>query len=189
MILIIDNYDSFTYNIAQYVGCITDKIDVIKNDLISIKKIEEASYTHIFISPGPGEPSESGKCIQIIKRFYKKIPILGICLGHQAIGRAFGAIIKKNNLIMHGKVSNIYNDGKSKLYNNVPSPFEATRYHSLIISKISLNPKFKINAWLKDGTIMGIKHKGYSLYGVQYHPESIKTEYGKLIIKNFLECV
>jgi len=188
MILIIDNYDSFTYNVVQFVGSITAEIKIVKNDLISINEIENNNYSHIIISPGPGAPNDAGRCIEIIENFYKKIPILGICLGHQAIGEAFGARVKKNNLVVHGKVSKIYNDNKSILYKNIPHIFEATRYHSLIIDKNTINSSFKINAWLSDKTIMGIEHRNYPLYGVQYHPESIKTEYGKSIIKNFLEC-
>jgi len=188
MILIIDNYDSFTYNIVQYVGCITEKIEIYKNDLIPVSKVENNYYSHIIISPGPGEPSKAGKCVELIKNFYKTIPIFGICLGHQAIGEAFGASVSKNNLVVHGKVSQIYNDNKSILYKNIPNIFEATRYHSLIINKNTINENFKINAWLSDKTIMGIEHKNYPLFGVQFHPESIKTKHGGIIIKNFLEC-
>jgi len=187
MILIIDNYDSFTYNIAQYVGCITGKIEIFKNDLIPIDKIENKYYSHIIISPGPGNPTNAGKCIQIIKNFYQSIPILGICLGHQAIGEAFAATISKHNLVVHGKVSKIYNDNKSILYKNIPDVFKATRYHSLIINKNTITRDLIVNAWLSDGSIMGIEHKNYPLFGVQFHPESIKTKYGERIIKNFLE--
>ena len=187
MILIIDNYDSFTYNIVQYVGCITEKIEIFKNDLLPVDKIENNYYSHIIISPGPGNPTNAGKCIQIIKNFYKSIPILGICLGHQAIGEAFGATISKHDLVVHGKVSQIFNDNKSILYKNIPDVFKGTRYHSLIINKNTIPSDLIINAWLSDRAVMGIEHKNYPLFGVQFHPESIKTKYGERIIKNFLE--
>mgnify|MGYP001345037924 CR=1 FL=1 len=187
MILIIDNYDSFTYNIVQYVGCITEKIEIFKNDLLPVDKIENNYYSHIIISPGPGNPTNAGKCIQIIKNFYKSIPILGICLGHQAIGEAFGATISKHDLVVHGKVSQIFNDNKSILYKNIPDVFKGARYHSLIINKNTIPSDLIINAWLSDRAVMGIEHKNYPLFGVQFHPESIKTKYGERIIKNFLE--
>ncbi len=187
MILIIDNYDSFTYNIVQYVGCITEKIEIFKNDLLPVDKIENNYYSHIIISPGPGNPTNAGKCIQIIKNFYKSIPILGICLVHQAIEEAFGSTISKHDLVVHGKVSQIFNDNKSILYKNIPDVFKGARYHSLIINKNTIPSDLIINAWLSDRTVMGIEHKNYPLFGVQFHPESIKTKYGERIIKNFLE--
>ena len=187
MILIIDNYDSFTYNIFQYVGEINKDVIIVKNDELSIESIKQNKYSHIIISPGPGGPNESGKCIDIVKHFYKEIPILGVCLGHQVIGKAFGASIIKNHDIVHGKTSEIYNDNSSVLYNGIPSVFTATRYHSLIIEKSSISNDFRINSWLSDKTVMGLEHKKYPLYGVQYHPESIKTDYGKLILNNFIK--
>tara|TARA_B100000700_G_scaffold284792_1_gene338327 strand:- start:36 stop:611 length:576 start_codon:yes stop_codon:yes gene_type:complete len=187
LILIIDNYDSFTYNIFQYVGEINKDVIIVKNDELSIESIKQNKYSHIIISPGPGGPNESGKCIDIVKHFYKEIPILGVCLGHQVIGKAFGASIIKNHDIVHGKTSEIYNDNSSVLYNGVPSVFTATRYHSLIIEKSSISNDFRINSWLSDKTVMGLEHKKYPLYGVQYHPESIKTDYGKLILNNFIK--
>ena len=187
MILIIDNYDSFTYNIFQYVGEINKDVIIVKNDELSIESIKQNNYSHIIISPGPGGPNESGKCIDIVKHFYKEIPILGVCLGHQVIGKAFGASVIKNHDIVHGKTSEIYNDNSSVLYNGVPSVFTATRYHSLIIEKSSISNDFRINSWLSDKTVMGLEHKKYPLYGVQYHPESIKTDYGKLILNNFIK--
>ena len=187
MILIIDNYDSFTYNIFQYIGEINSKVTIIKNDLLSIENIKKEKYTHIIISPGPGGPNESGRCIEIVKRFYKKIPILGICLGHQVIGQAFGSDVTKNKEIVHGKISKIYNDQSSVLYDGVPSLFKATRYHSLIIDRLSISKEFKINSWLEDKTVMGIEHIKYPLYGIQYHPESVKTDFGKLILSNFIK--
>ena len=187
MILIIDNYDSFTYNIFQYVGEINKDVIIVKNDELSIDSIKQNNYSHIIISPGPGTPNESGKCIDIVKHFYKEIPILGVCLGHQVIGKAFGASVIKNHDIVHGKTSEIYNDNSSVLYNGIPSVFTATRYHSLIIEKSSMINDFRSNSWLSDKTVMGLEHKKYPLYGVQYHPESIKTDYGKLILNNFIK--
>ena len=187
MILIIDNYDSFTYNVFQYIGEINKDVIIVKNDELSIESIKQNKYSHIIISPGPGGPNESGKCIDIVKHFYKEIPILGVCLGHQVIGKAFGASVIKNHDIVHGKTSEIYNDNSSVLYNGIPSVFTATRYHSLIIEKSSISNDFRINSWLSDKTVMGLEHKKYPLYGVQYHPESIKTDYGKLILNNFIK--
>tara|TARA_Y100000994_G_scaffold65053_1_gene53020 strand:+ start:102 stop:677 length:576 start_codon:yes stop_codon:yes gene_type:complete len=187
LILIIDNYDSFTYNVFQYVGEINKDVIIVKNDELSIESIKQNKYSHIIISPGPGGPNESGKCIDIVKHFYKEIPILGVCLGHQVIGKAFGASVIKNHDIVHGKTSEIYNDNSSVLYNGIPSVFTATRYHSLIIEKSSMSNDFRINSWLSDKTVMGLEHKKYPLYGVQYHPESIKTDYGKLILNNFIK--
>ena len=187
MILIIDNYDSFTYNVFQYVGEINKDVIIVKNDELSIDSIKQNNYSHIIISPGPGGPNESGKCIDIVKHFYKETPILGVCLGHQVIGKAFGASVIKNHDIVHGKTSEIYNDNSSVLYNGIPSVFTATRYHSLIIEKSSISNDFRINSWLSDKTVMGLEHKKYPLYGVQYHPESIKTDYGKLILNNFIK--
>ena len=189
MILIIDNYDSFTYNVYQYVGEFESDIVIEKNDRITVQKIRKMNCSHIIISPGPGDPNEAGKSMNIIKNFYTSIPILGVCLGHQAIGEAFGCQIKKHSSIYHGKVSKIYHNKESKLYKNIPESFNATRYHSLIISQQSFNNDLIVNAKLKDGTIMGIEHKNAPLYGVQYHPESIETIYGKKIIENFINIV
>ena len=189
MILVIDNYDSFTYNIVQYAGEINNNICVHKNDQITTEKIKDIHPTHIIISPGPGNPRQAGKCIDIIKYFYEEIPILGVCLGHQAIGEAFGCKVKKHDSIIHGMTSSINHNKISKLFNSIPEKFKATRYHSLIIDKNTLNKNLKVNAWLKDKTIMGIEHIKYPLYGVQFHPESIKTDFGKKIIKNFINIV
>jgi len=190
MILIIDNYDSFTYNLFQYISEFSDdKIIMKKNNKIKEDEICISKFSHIIISPGPGEPKQSGDCLSIIKKFYKNIPILGVCLGHQAIGEVFGGKIKKHIAICHGKVSTIIHNKSSKLYKGVPEKFQATRYHSLIIDKETLHKDFNITAILHDGTIMGIEHKKYKLYGVQFHPESIETNYGKQIIKNFINIV
>jgi len=189
MILIIDNYDSFTYNIIQQVGKITDELEVVKNNKISTKLISEKKYSHIIISPGPGGPKSAGQSINIINSFYKKIPILGVCLGHQVIGDAFEFEVKKHSERYHGKTSLIHHEGVSKIYKNIPREFHATRYHSLVIEKKNILNDIAVNAWLKDGTIMGIEHEKYPLYGVQFHPESIETRYGDRIIKNFIKIV
>ena len=189
MILIIDNYDSFTYNLYQYVSEFCSDIDIKKNDKISLKEISSSKYTHIIISPGPGGPKDSGLCIDIIKNFYKEIPILGVCLGHQAIGEAFGSVIRKHISVCHGKVSTIIHNKSSVIYDKIPEKFQATRYHSLIVDKKTLSKKLKVTAKLEDGTIMGIEHRKCNLYGVQFHPESIETNYGKKIIENFINIV
>jgi len=189
MILIIDNYDSFTYNLYQYVKEFCNNVKIKKNDAISINQIELFKYSHIIISPGPGSPNNSGICLEVVENFYKKIPILGVCLGHQVIGQAFKAKIKEHSSVCHGKVSTIIHDQSSLLYKNIPEKFQATRYHSLVIDKYTLNSSFKINATLEDGTIMGIEHNQYKLFGVQFHPESIETSYGMKIIENFINIV
>ncbi|RLD16599.1 MAG: aminodeoxychorismate/anthranilate synthase component II [Caldiserica bacterium] len=185
MILVIDNYDSFVYNLVQYIGEFTKNIKVFRNDKISLKKVEEISPRFIVISPGPGRPEDAGISVSLVKRFYKKVPILGVCLGHQAIAYAFGGKIIKASRIMHGKVSSIYHY-KEDIFKDVPSPFQATRYHSLIVSNKNFPKELMITAKTKENEIMGIKHKKYPLFGVQFHPESILTEYGKKIIRNFL---
>ena len=184
MILIIDNYDSFTYNIYQYVGQFKSNLRVIKNDTISIKELTKLSIEKIIISPGPGHPKDSKISLDCIKTLGKKIPILGICLGHQAIGVCFGCKIINSNQIVHGKTSMIKHNN-SQIFKGLSNPFEATRYHSLIIDKESLFKELEIIAEC-DKMIMGIKHTKYPLYGVQFHPESIKTENGLKIIENFL---
>ena len=190
MILIIDNYDSFTYNLVQYIGEMNSNLLVKKNDEIDSSEINNLNCSHIIISPGPGMPCDAGASVKIIREFYKRIPILGVCLGHQAIGEVFGCTIKRHNSIFHGKISKIYNNNKSKLYKGVPESFEATRYHSLIIDKKSIVNQLIVNSWLEDGSVMGVEHCKYPLFGVQYHPESIETKYGKTIIKNFLyNCI
>ena len=148
--------------------------------------IEDLNCSHIIISPGPGQPSDTGICNNLIKEFYKKIPILGVCMGHQVIGEAFDCNVKKNKTVCHGKVSKIYHNRKSKLFQNIPEQFNATRYHSLIIDRGTVSSKLIINSWLADNTVMGIEHIEYPVYGVQFHPESIQTEYGKTLIKNFI---
>ena len=184
-ILLIDNYDSFTFNLYHYVSSLGVTVDVIRNDEITHHQIIKNKYDKIIISPGPGNPNQSGNCIKIVKALYKKIPILGVCLGHQIIGQVFGSNIIQANKLMHGKTSTI----KSKqigILKKLPSKFEATRYHSLIVDKKTLSDQLEITAETKDGTIMGIMHKKYNIHGVQFHPESIKTIIGIKILKNFI---
>ncbi len=185
MVLVIDNYDSFTYNLVQYLGELGAKITVFRNDKITIKKIDKMNISKIVISPGPCTPRESGISNEIIKKYSGRIPILGVCLGHQCIGHVFGGIICRADRIMHGKVSEIYHDG-SKIFRNIPNPFTATRYHSLIIKNNTLPSVLKVIAWTKEHEIMGVKHKKHPTWGVQFHPESILTDCGKKFLKNFL---
>ena len=190
MILIIDNYDSFTYNLVHYVEEYNYKVQVFRNDKITLQKIRKLKPKKIIISPGPCTPDEAGISIDLIKYFYKKFPILGVCLGHQSIGQAFNAKIIKASKIMHGKVSTVTNKG-SEIFKGLPKKFDATRYHSLVIKNNTLPEYFKIISDTTDDNkkvIMGIQHIKYPIYGVQFHPESIATTpYGKKIIKNFLE--
>jgi len=185
MNIIIDNYDSFTYNLVQYIGAIDSDIKVFKNDAITINEIISLNPKRIIISPGPGRPEDAGISVEIIKSLKNSVPILGVCLGHQAIGYAFGASIINADDIFHGKVSKIFHNN-NLLFSNIPSPFSATRYHSLIIDESSLSDKFEVIARTKNRLVMGIKHIKYPLYGLQFHPESILTDYGFQIIKNFL---
>ena len=183
-IILIDNYDSFTFNLYHYLSSLKVKVDVIRNDKITDKQIFKDKYDRIVISPGPGNPNQSGNCIKIVKSLYKKIPILGVCLGHQVIGQVFGSKIIQAKKLMHGKTS-IIESNKTGILKNLPSRFEAARYHSLIIDKKTLPKELEITAKTKDGTIMGVKHKKYNVHGVQFHPESIKTIIGIKILKNF----
>ncbi|MFH2139083.1 MAG: aminodeoxychorismate/anthranilate synthase component II [Candidatus Omnitrophota bacterium] len=185
MILLIDNYDSFTYNLVQYFGELKQKISVVRNDKTTLDKITRLKPDHIVISPGPCTPKEAGLSCAIVKKFAGKVPLLGVCLGHQCIGYAFGAKIVKANVLMHGKTSRIFHDKKS-IFKNIPNPFVATRYHSLIIKENTLPDVFKITARTKEGTIMGIEHRKFPIWGVQFHPEAILTVEGKHILANFL---
>ncbi len=185
MIVMIDNYDSFAYNLVQYLGELGQKLIVFRNDCVTISDIERIKPSHIVISPGPGRPDKAGISEKVIASFYKKVPILGVCLGHQAIAEVFGAKIVKARRLMHGKTSLIYHNGKT-IFKKIPSPFTATRYHSLIVENSSVPDCLEINAWTEEDEIMGIKHKKYPVFGVQFHPESILTEVGKEILKNFL---
>ena len=185
-IILIDNYDSFTFNLYHYISTFNVKVDVFRNDKINSKEIIKNKYNKIVISPGPGNPMQAGNCIEIVKKLYKRIPILGVCLGHQIIGHVFGSKIIQANKLMHGKTSLIYHKKKGVL-KNIKNKFQATRYHSLIIDKKNLSNELDITAETSDGIIMGVMHKKYNVHGVQFHPESIKTNVGIKIIKNFLK--
>ncbi len=185
MLLMIDNYDSFTYNLVQYLGELGAQLQVHRNDTLSLSDIEALAPTQIVISPGPGRPEDAGITQDVIRYFYQKIPILGVCLGHQAIGHVFGAHVVHAPTLMHGKVSPVFHDGKS-VFKNIPSPFNATRYHSLVIDPNTVPTEFEVSAKTADGVIMGMRHTRYPLEGVQFHPESILTDYGKDLLKNFL---
>ena len=184
-IILIDNYDSFTFNLYHYLSSLKVKVDVIRNDQITSNQILKKKYNKIVISPGPGNPNQSGNCLKIVKSLYKKIPILGVCLGHQIIGQVFGSKIIQAKRLMHGKTSKIISK-KVGILKNLPKSFEATRYHSLIIDKKSLSKDLEITAESKDGLVMGVQHKNYDVHGVQFHPESIKTKLGIKILKNFI---
>ena len=184
-IILIDNYDSFTFNLYHYLSSLKVNVDVIRNDQISSKEIVKRKYNKIVISPGPGNPNQSGNCLKIVKSLYKRVPILGVCLGHQLIGQVFGSRIIQTKKLMHGKTSKIMSK-KTGVLKNLPKTFEATRYHSLIIDKKSLSKDLEITAETKDGLIMGVRHKKYPVHGVQFHPESIKTKLGIKILKNFI---
>ena len=184
-IILIDNYDSFTFNLYHYLSSLKVHVDVIRNDKITSKEILKRRYNKIVISPGPGNPNQSGNCLKIVKSLYKKIPILGVCLGHQIIGQVFGSKIIQARKLMHGKTSKITTK-RNGILKNLPKTFEATRYHSLIIDKKSLSSDLEITAETKDGLIMGVQHKKYDVHGVQFHPESIKTRLGIKILKNFI---
>ena len=184
-ILLIDNYDSFTFNLYHYISSLKIKVDVVRNDKITSKEIIKNRYQKIVISPGPGNPNQSGNCIQIVRSLYKKIPILGVCLGHQIIGQVFGSKIIQAKKLMHGKTSKIISK-KIGVLKNLPNKFEATRYHSLIIDKKTISKNLEITAETEDGSIMAIQHKKYNIHGVQFHPESIKTPIGIKILKNFI---
>jgi para-aminobenzoate synthetase component 2 len=186
MLLMIDNYDSFTYNLVQYLGELGEDIKVFRNDKITISEIEKLDPERIVISPGPCTPKEAGISIEVIQHFAGKVPVLGVCLGHQSIGAAFGAKIINAPRLMHGKTSLIHHDGKT-IFKGLPNPFEATRYHSLIIKKETLSDDFTITAWTDRDEIMGIRHKKMLIEGVQFHPESILTTAGKDLLGNFLK--
>jgi len=185
MILMIDNYDSFTYNLVQYLGELGEELVVRRNDEITIEEIERLNPAYLMISPGPCTPNEAGISMEAIKHFAGKIPIFGVCLGHQSIAQVFGGDVVRADKLMHGKTSQIYHDGKT-IFDGLDNPFTATRYHSLIVKKETLPDCFEISAWTKDGEIMGIRHKSLPVEGVQFHPESIMTEHGKLMLKHFL---
>ena len=186
MLLMLDNYDSFTYNLVQYLGELGQDLKVYRNDKITIGEIEALKPERIVISPGPCTPKEAGISIDVIKHFAGKMPVLGVCLGHQSIGEAFGGDVIRAPYLMHGKTSLIHHDGRT-IFTGLPNPFEATRYHSLIIRKETLPPVLEISAWTDDGIIMGVRHKKFKVEGVQFHPESILTGAGKDLLRNFLK--
>ncbi len=188
MVVVIDNYDSFTYNLVQYIGEIGVEPEVYRNDKISIVDIEKKSPEAIIVSPGPCTPSDAGISVELIKKLGGKIPVLGVCLGHQSIGEAYGGEIVRAPYLMHGKTSEINHDGKT-IFKNISNPFIATRYHSLIIKRETLPECLEITAETKDGIIMGVRHKKNPVEGIQFHPESILTVEGKEILKNFLSGV
>ena len=185
MIVMIDNYDSFTYNLVQYLGEMGQDLRVFRNDRITLEEIADLKPDHIVISPGPCTPNEAGISVDVVKRFAGEVPILGVCLGHQSIGQAFGARIVRAQRLMHGKTSLIQHDGRT-IYTGLPNPFEATRYHSLLVERDSLPDCLEISAETDIGEIMGIRHKEYPVEGVQFHPESILTTVGKDLLRNFL---
>jgi anthranilate synthase component 2/para-aminobenzoate synthetase component 2 len=188
MVLMIDNYDSFTFNLVQYLGELHGDIRVFRNDKITIEEIRALKPDAIVISPGPCTPREAGISVEVVKQLGPTIPLLGVCLGHQSIGYAFGGDIVRAPTLMHGKVSEIYHNGKT-LYKGVADPFIATRYHSLIIDRGSCPECLEITAWTSDNIIMGVRHKKYPIEGVQFHPEAILTTMGKTLLKNFLEML
>ena len=185
MILVIDNYDSFTYNLVQYLGEIGAEVKVYRNDQITVQEIEKLKPGRLLISPGPGRPNDAGISEEVVRRFAGKLPILGVCLGHQAIGEVFGGKIVRAKKLMHGKTSSIIHDGKT-IFQGLPNPFPATRYHSLLVERESLPQVLEVSAWTKEGEIMGLRHKEYKVEGVQFHPESILTKNGKQLLTNFL---
>ena len=186
MLLMIDNYDSFTYNLVQYLGELGEEIRVFRNDAITIQEIREMGPERIVISPGPCTPNEAGISVEVIRQFAGKIPLLGVCLGHQSIGAAFGGEIIRAPRLMHGKTSTIYHDGRT-IFEGLSNPFEATRYHSLLIRKETLPQCLEITAWTDRDEIMGVRHREFIVEGVQFHPESILTTEGKALLGNFLK--
>ncbi|WP_298439526.1 aminodeoxychorismate/anthranilate synthase component II [Geobacter sp.] len=186
MLLMIDNYDSFTYNLVQYFGQLGEEVRVFRNDRITLEEIAGLRPARLVISPGPCSPSEAGISLPAITRFAGEIPILGVCLGHQAIGAAFGGKVVRSDYLMHGKTSAIHHDGKG-LFAGLPNPFQATRYHSLVVERATLPDSLTVTAWVEEGEIMGLAHRELPVWGVQFHPESILTEGGMDILRNFLE--
>jgi anthranilate synthase/aminodeoxychorismate synthase-like glutamine amidotransferase len=186
MILVIDNYDSFTYNLVQYLGELGAEMTVVRNDAMTVDEVKEMKPDAIVISPGPCTPKEAGISVETIREVHVAIPILGVCLGHQSMGEAFGGKVIKAPKLMHGKTSEIHHNGQG-IFSQLPNPFIATRYHSLVVEKETLPDCLEVTAWTADGVIMGLKHKEFPTIGVQFHPESIMTTSGKQILRNFLE--
>jgi len=188
MVLMIDNYDSFTYNLVQYLGQLGQEVEVFRNDKTTIDEIRQLKPDSIFLSPGPCTPKEAGITIDVIREFHTSTPLMGVCLGHQAIGYAFGGKIVRAGRLMHGKTSPILNDGKT-IFKGLPNPFTAGRYHSLLVERTTLPSCLEISAETEEGEIMGLRHKEFCMEGIQFHPESILTPHGKRIIKNFLDMI
>lgn len=186
MILMIDNYDSFTYNLVQYLGELGENLKVYRNDKITVKEIRKLKPDAIVISPGPGTPQDAGISVDAIRELQGKMPILGVCLGHQAIGYCFGGRIIRAKNLMHGKTSKIHHKGEA-IFKGLPNPFEATRYHSLLVDSKNFPKELEILAWTKKKEIMGLRHRRFPIYGVQFHPESIMTKVGKQLLQNFLK--
>jgi anthranilate synthase component 2 len=186
MILVLDNYDSFTYNLVQYLGELGATMRVVRNDALTADDVLALAPEGIVISPGPGNPDGAGISLELIRRFHARVPILGVCLGHQAIGQAFGGKVVHARALMHGKVSQIHHSGAG-VFRGLPTPFQATRYHSLAIERASCPPDLEITAWTEDGEIMGVRHRSLPIEGVQFHPESILTEHGHALLANFLQ--
>jgi len=188
MILMIDNYDSFTYNLVQYLGQLGEEVAVRRNDAIALDEIEAMNPEAIFLSPGPCSPEQAGITVDVVRRFHRRVPLMGVCLGHQAIGHAFGGRVVRAGRIMHGKTSPILNDGRT-IFKGLPSPFPAGRYHSLIVERESLPDCLEVSAETEEGEIMGLRHRTLPVEGIQFHPESILTPGGKRIIRNFLQLI
>jgi anthranilate synthase component 2 len=186
MLLMIDNYDSFTFNIVQYFGQLGEEVRVVRNDEITLEGIADLQPQRLVISPGPCSPEEAGISVAAIREFAGRIPILGVCLGHQAIGAAFGGTIVRSSTLMHGKTSPIFHDGR-ELFAGLPNPFSATRYHSLVVERATFPAELEITAWVEEGEVMGLRHRQLPVWGVQFHPESILTEGGMQLLRNFLE--
>jgi len=185
-VLLVDNYDSFTYNLYQYLGELGAEVRVVRNDELSVEAAVDSGAQRIVISPGPGTPDQAGITLELIRRAAGRIPVLGVCLGHQALGQAMGGRVGRAPRLMHGKTSQIHHDGRS-LFAGLPDPFTATRYHSLIVERDSVPECLEMSAWTDDGIVMGLRHREYPLEGVQFHPESILTTVGKDLLRNFLE--
>jgi anthranilate synthase/aminodeoxychorismate synthase-like glutamine amidotransferase len=188
MILMIDNYDSFTYNLVQYLGQLGEEVTVRRNDEITLADIEAMHPEAIFLSPGPGSPDQAGITLEVIRAFHKRVPLMGVCLGHQAIGQAFGGRVVRAVRIMHGKTSPILNDGRT-IFRGLPNPFPAGRYHSLLVEREGLPGCLEVSAETAEGEVMGLRHRAYPVEGIQFHPESILTPGGKRIIRNFLQLI
>ena len=186
MLLMIDNYDSFTYNLVQYLGELGEDVKVVRNDEMTVDAIEALAPARIVLSPGPCTPNEAGVSLDVVSRFAGRVPILGVCLGHQAIGQAFGGKIVHAKTLMHGKVSRIHHRGEG-VFRDLPTPYDATRYHSLAIERESCPAELEVTAWTEDGEIMGVRHRSLAIEGVQFHPESILTQHGHALLSNFLK--